>query len=45
MTERFYTIFDKKTGTVEENITLSNDLHVFKRCKRYRFEIRKFIRI
>ena len=28
ITERFYTCFFKKTGTVEENTTLSNDLHV-----------------
>lgn len=28
ITERFYTCLFKKTGTVEENITLSNDLHV-----------------
>ena len=28
ITERYYTCFFKKTGTVEENITLSNDLHV-----------------
>lgn len=28
ITERFYTCFFKKTGTVEENITLSNDLNV-----------------
>ena len=28
ITERYYTCFFKKTGTVEENTTLSNDLHV-----------------
>ena len=28
ITERFYTCFFKKTGTVEETTTLSNDLHV-----------------